>query len=201
MNAPDIAAPTDALPQIDLNRDRREERLLVLRRSRRHAAALLAVIAAAGAALVPLTVQAVAFRHELWKTEGEAKRNKAKLQSMDSANAQLDGRINLWERLAQTQQSRRAWGATFPALAACLPQDVYLHEIQIANQDNDIEIEVQGAARSMTGLRAFANSLQESPTFAHVHLDEATVDNTEAHSGLTFRLTGPIANGAAVSAP
>lgn len=201
MNALDIAAPTDALPLIDLNRDRREERLVVLRRSKRHAVALMAAAAFAGMALVPLTVKTVALRRELWRTEGQAKQNGAKLKSIDTANARLDGRISLWERLAQTQHSRRAWGATFPALAACLPQDVYLHEIQITNQDNDIEIEVQGAATTMADLRAFTDSLQRSPTFMHVHLDEATVDTSEAHSGLTFRLTGPIANGAAASTP
>lgn len=201
MASPEIAIATAALPLIDLNRDRREERRLVRRRSRRYGAAILAAIAAAGALLVPLTLQTMALRRELRKSEGQAKGERVRLKFATGASMQLDGQIRLWELLGQTQQSRRACGATFPSLAACLPQNVSLHQVQISSQGKDVQIQLQGSAGTIAGLRAFINDLQASPMFARVHLDEAMADNAARRGGLSFRITGPITTGAALNAP
>jgi Tfp pilus assembly protein PilN len=185
------------LPLIDLNGDRREERRLILSRSRRHAAAIAALFVTACVVLVPLTLQAVTLRHELGKAEVQAQEARKRLQSMTDSSALMDSRIGLWERLRQTQQSRQAWGAAFPSLAACLPQDVFLDQVQITGKDSDIEIQLQGSAGTMTGLRAFTKALAASPTFSRVHLDDAELNHDLGRSSLTFRVTGPMTTGAA----
>lgn len=201
MTAPESVTETATLPLIDLNKDRREERRQVFRRSQRHGLALLALTIAAGAILVPLTLQVAALRRALRKTEGHAREERDRLRSVTAASTQLDGQIGLWERLKQTQLSRRVWGATFPSLAACLPEDVFLQQVQIGTQDNDAEIHLQGSARTMAGLRTFTTALEESPMFARIHLDDATTDTSAGHKSLSFHLTGPITTGATSAAP
>ena len=201
MTAPELVTEIAALPLIDLNGDRRDERRQVFRRSQRFGLAILATAVAAAAILVPLTLQAAALQGVLGTSEGHARQVRSRLKTLTAASAQLDTQISLWERLKQTQQSRRTWGSTLPSLAACLPPDVVLQRVRIAAEDSDVTLHLEGSAGSMTGLRAFTTALEASPVFAQVHLDDAAADGRAGHKGLSFRLTGPITAGTASGTP
>ncbi len=189
------------VPLVDLNRERREERRGVLRRSRRHTAAIIAAIALAVTVPLPLTLQALTFRRECQKAERQALEVHQRLQSVTTAGGEMDAKISRWTRLIHSQQARHAWEVTLPTFAACLPDDVSLQQVQISEKGSSAQIQLQGSAETMAGLRAFTAALVRSSVFARLHLDETTVGS----SGVTFRMAGPLrgatASGAEPSAP
>lgn len=195
------AAGAMLLPLVDLNRERREERRSVLRRSRRHLTAVLASVALAVTVPLPLTLQTLALHRECSKAQGQAAGVRKRLQSVTAASGELDAKISRWTRLVRSQQARQDWGATLPTLAACLPDDVSLLQVQISRKDRAAQIQLQGSAETMAGLRAFTAALARSPLFARVHLDETTA----GRGGVTFQMAGPVSgaitDGAEPSAP
>lgn len=189
------------LPLVDLNWERREERRSVLQRSRRHTAAILATIALAVAVPLPLTLQALSLRREYQKAERQAAGVQQRLQSLTADSSKTDAKISRWTRLVQSQQARQSWEVTLPTLATCLPEDVSLQQVEISQKAKGTQIQLQGSAKTMSGLHAFTAALAHSSVFAHIHLDETT----SGLGGLTFRmagaLSGPIASRAEQSAP
>lgn len=169
----------------------------MLRRSRRHAAAMLASLSLIAAVPVPLTLQVFLLRRECDKTEREAVGQGQRLQAAMTAEDEMDAQINRWTRLAQSQQARRTWEAAFPSLAACLPDDVFLQEIQMSYKDGGAQVQMQGSAGTVAGLRSFTTALARSPAFARLHLDETTAGS----GGLTFQVAGPLSGGIAAGAP
>jgi len=195
------AAGAPLLPVIDLSRERREERRGVLRRSRRHTAAILAAIVLTVAVPLPLTLQALTLYRESRTTEHQVAGVQQRLKRVMADGGEVDAKISRWTRLVESQQARHAWGGTLPALAACLPDDVCLQQVQISCKGRGTQVQLQGTASTMTGLHAFTAALAHSSVFAHMHLDETTVSS----SGATFRIAGPLsgamAGGVGPSAP
>lgn len=181
------------LPLVDLNLERREERRSVLRRSRRHVAAILAASALAVTVPLPLTLQAFKLRHEYQNAAREAVGARQRLQLVTTISGELDAKISLWTRLAQSQQNRHAWEAALPTLAACLPGDVSVQQVEIAQKNKDTQVQLQGSAETMAGLRTFTAALARSPLFANLRLNETT----SVSSGVNFQMTGPLSGAAA----
>ncbi len=144
---------------------------------------------------LPLTLQAFTLRRECRKADSQATGVRLRLQSMTSATGEMDAKISLWTQLTQSQQARRAWEAMLPSLAACLPDDVSLQQVEISHKDNGSEVQMQGNARTMAALRTFTSALSRTVTFAHLHLDETTA----GPNGISFQITGS-ATGVIVSA-
>ena len=190
--APIETSPSGATPLVDLNRERREERRGVLRRSRRHLAALLATVALGVMVPLPLTLQTLALRRECRKAESQAAGVRQRLQSVTASSGELDAKIIRWTRLVESQQARRAWGGTLPALATCLPNDVSLQQVDISVKDKGAQIQLQGSAGTMAGLRAFTAALARSSIFAHLHLNETTAGHVTGSEGVSFQMTGPL---------
>lgn len=181
------------LPLVDLNRERREERRGVHRRSRRHMAAILATITLAVTVPLPLTLQVLTLRRECQKDERQETEVRQRLQSATAAGGAMDAKISCWTRLVQSQQARHAWDVTLPALAACLPNDVSLQQIQISDKGKDMQVQLQGSAGTMAGLRTFTAALARSSVFPRLHLDETTAGPSKAGAnGVTFRMAGPL---------
>ncbi len=195
-----MMAPTQAhtagetlLPLVDLNLERREERRSVLRRSRRHVAAIVAAFALAVTVPLPLTLQAFKLRHEYQNAERQAAGVRQRLQSVTTISGEMDAKISLWTRLAQSQQNRHAWEAALPSLAACLPVDVSVQQVEIAQKNKDTQVQLQGSAETMAGLRTFTTALTRSPLFANLRLNETT----SVPSGVNFQMTGSLSGAAA----
>jgi len=195
------AAGEMLLPLVDLSRERREERRSVLRGSRRHMAGIMVIVALTITVPLPLTLQAFALRQECRKAARQAMGAQVRLQSMTTAGGELDAKISRWTQLTQSQQARRAWEAMLPSLAVCLPDDVSLQQVEISHKDKSAQVQLQGSAQTMAGLRTFTAALSRSSLFARLHLDETTTGAT----GVSFQITGPvsgvIASGAEPSAP
>ncbi len=195
------AAGEILLPLVDLNRERREERRGVLRCSRRYAASILLTAALAVTVPLPLTLHVFALHRECQKTEHQAKGRELRLQSLTADSGELDAKVGQWTQLAQSQQSRLAWAAMLPSLAACLPEDVSLQQVAISQKDKAAQVQMQGAAQTMAGLRAFTAALAHSSVFAHLHLDETTTGATGVSFQITGSLSGTTASRAEPSAP
>lgn len=195
------AAGEILLPLVDLNRERREERRGVLRRSRRHAAALLVTAMLAVTVSLPLTLQVFALRRACQKTGHQATDARLRLQSMTADSSALDAKIGRWTQLAQSQQARLAWKAMLPSLAACLPNDVSLQQVAISQKDKGAQVQMQGTAQTMAGLRAFTATLARSADFAHLHLDATTIGADGVNFQITGALSGAAASRAEPSAP
>ena len=112
---------------------------------------------------------------------------------MTADSGALDAKISRWTQLAQSQQARLAWEAMLPSLAACLPNDVSLQQVAISQKDKGAQVQMQGTAQTMAGLRAFTATLARSSVFAHLHLDETTI----GADGVNFQITGALSGAAA----
>jgi Tfp pilus assembly protein PilN len=180
-------------PLVDLNRERREERRAVYRRSRRYSAGIMVTILIAATVPLPLTLQALTLRRECHKGERQETEVRQRLQSATAASGAMDAKIGRWTQLVQSQQARHEWDVTLPALAACLPDDVSLQQIQISEKGKGTQVQLQGSAGTMTGLHTFTAALARSSGFLRLHLDETTVGSSKAGSnGVTFRMAGPL---------
>jgi len=180
------------LPQIDLNEERRRERQGTFVRSRRSALAIGILLALSLVVLIPFTVQAIALRAQVQNTERQRIGLKNRLAALTDADSQLDTRISGWSQVVQSRQARQAWSDLLPSLAACLPGNVTLEQVQAADQGKSAEIELHGSAETMKGLHAFAVALSNSALFAHVRLNETTANSANGVHTVSFQMAGPV---------
>ncbi|MDQ2799966.1 MAG: PilN domain-containing protein [Armatimonadota bacterium] len=194
MNTETAGVGLGLLPQIDLNEERRQERRQTFTRSRRSGLALAAFLLLAPAILLPWTGQAITLGAQLRATQRQTEAMKTRMASMTAMSSEMDAQISRGTQVLQSRQSRQAWSALLPALAACLPDTVSLEQIQITDREGGADIQMHGAAKTMSGLHTFTGALSRSAFFARLHLDETTESTGAGLTVVNFRMSGPVAD-------
>jgi len=179
-------------PRIDLNHERRGYQGIVFRRSRRDALALIGLFFFACAVLVPLTLHQRAVAARLHATERRLAEEEKRWAPVTQQSAAVDADLARWTRFEQSQSGRQPWRQIFPALAARTPPGILLDRVQIdARAEQRREATLQGAAASMTRLRAFLNALADPrrpDLFKNVRLAETHADTTLGPDGVRFKI-------------
>jgi Tfp pilus assembly protein PilN len=182
-----------ALPLVDLHGERRQERSRTRLRSHRNVAIIIAVLIAGPFCLTPLTLDVAQSRTQLGRAQ-------AQLQAIDSRTASLgevsqtsDAQVAQWSRLAASQLARRSWQNTLLTFGQAVPIGVTINQLQISQQgDGSSVLVAQGTAGSMAQIDGMLDRLDALPSFAQLHLDEASLGDVTSGAGLTFKITGPL---------
>ena len=162
----------NTLPFIDLHQERRiaQNRRAILNTKRLFGLALLALIQGSG--LLPLTMQALAFRPKIARAAQSLAEADKRLQTETQKNAQMEPDLKRWERYQKSRDARRQITAAFLAAAQSLPADVYIERLQIDAADKQTHIQVQGIAPTQAALKDCLNALCARPEFADIKLTE-----------------------------
>lgn len=194
MSRIDTIAPAGpgVLPRVDLNWERREERTRILVRSRRWLGALATLLVLGPVFLVPLTTQAILLGTERAHFETQIADVQTRLGAVSSASDRVEAQLGLWTRFSESQDNRQAWEGMLPALAAALPSDASLSQVQISRGADGLRIAAQGSSETMGGVRSFLAALATSRNFARVRLTETTSDPAQGPRGVDFKLDGPV---------
>ena len=176
----------NTLPFIDLHQERRlsQRRRATLNTKRLFGLALLLTLQVSG--LIPLTMQALAFRPKIARAAQILATTDKRLQAETQANAKLEPDIKRWERYQKSRDSRRQVTRAFLSAAQDLPPDVYIERLQFDAADKQTHIQIQGIAQTQEALRNGLNALLARPEFTGLRLTETSDANIAGRHEIRF---------------
>ena len=164
----------NTLPFIDLHQERRlsQRRRATLNAKRLFGLALLVAVQVSG--LLPLTMQALAFRPKIARAAQILATTDKRLTAETQANAKLEPDLKRWERYQKSRESRRRATRAFLAAAQDLPRDVYMERLQFDAADKQTHLQIQGIAPTQNALRNALAVLTALPEFSGLRLTETS---------------------------
>lgn len=183
-----VGEDKNEIPRIDIDSARRESQWQVYAGSRKLAAILAAILVFAGTVSTSLTIAFLHQRHELLDVLREKRTLEKRVSIMTATSTSLVDDQNAWRTQTERYAERHGWGDLVYSIAAAVPPNVYLDDVEVSGRTADSPIHLTGSGESVSDAREFAERLALSPVIADPVLTETSSDKTGASDRVMFTM-------------
>ena len=187
------------IPVIDLHKRRTKENTEVTRKRYREVIALGGVLGVGLVVCLPLTVMAFQQRGLLKTVQQQTAQVEKRVATVAQSSVEVDTGSAQWQKFTISRGRREGWAAFSLALASCVPNGLFLEQVQVdGTTDKKEKITVRGYCERGEIMQQMMTSLKKMPFFTSVSLIEANAYPELGSHGIQFKfeVTG---NGALTS--